>query len=415
MTGVTAAESQAQAGADALRNPQFSFAVPHRNKQKSMFVYEVRIRTSWNDSGDQMNTQLNLAAERPRPSRARKAGAGIAAAGAVSLLLAACGSVSGSSGSGGASSSAATSSAAGSGQTSHISVQLDYLENVQFGGSFVADTSGYYQAAGLSVSLVPDGSNASVEPAVESGQALIGITHTTELAQAISNGADLKVIGAGYQKNPFCVISRAGAPISTPQDLVGKKIGVATANQPLFNAYLKANNVNPAKVDVVTVQYDPTPLADGQVDGYVGFYNNEPIQLEQEGVKVHTMLMNDTGLPFMEELYIVKSSSLNDPVKKTEISAFMRAEQKGWQATIKDPARAAQLAVSDYGKALKLNLKQQTLEAQAQNDLLTSPDTQTHGLFWMSPASIASTVKSLGIGGTTVSPAVFTDEILSGL
>jgi hypothetical protein len=33
----------------------------------------------------------------------------------------------------------------------------------------------------------------------------------------------------------------------------------------------------------------------------------------------------------------------------------------------------------------------------------------------MSPASIASTVKSLGIGGTTVSPAVFTDEILSGL
>jgi ABC-type nitrate/sulfonate/bicarbonate transport system substrate-binding protein len=286
---------------------------------------------------------------------------------------------------------------------------------VQFGGSFIAGTSGYYKAAGLSVSLLPDGTNAAVEPAVESGEALIGITHTTELAQAISNGADLTVIGAGYQTNPFCVISKASAPISTPQDLIGKKIGVSTANQPLFDAYLKANDINPGKVDVVTVQDDPTPLADGQVQGYVGFYDNEPIELEEEGVKVHTMLMNDTGLPFMEELYIVKTSSLSDPAKRAEISAFMRAEQEGWEATIKDPARAAQLAVSDYGKALKLNLEQQTLEAQAQNDLVTSANTQAHGLFWMSPASIASTVKSLEISGTTVSPGIFTDEILSGL
>ncbi|HEY3736078.1 MAG TPA: ABC transporter substrate-binding protein [Jatrophihabitans sp.] len=307
----------------------------------------------------------------------------------------------------------ATSEAAG--PSADITVQLSYLENVQFGGEFVADASGYYKAGGLNVRLLPDGSNAAVEPVVESGKALVGITHTTPLGQAVSNGADLKVIGAGYQKNPFCVISLGSKPINSPKDLIGKNIGVATANQPLFQAYLKANDIDPSRVKVTTVQYDPTPLADGQVDGYVGFYNNEPIILDEQGVKVHTLLMNDSGLPFLEELYVVKADSLADSTKRAQITAFMKAEQLGWAETIKDPASAAQLAVDTYGKDLKLDLTQQTAEAKAQNELVANTDTAAHGLFWMSDDQIAATVKSLQVGGVTLSPDVFTNEILSSI
>jgi ABC-type nitrate/sulfonate/bicarbonate transport system substrate-binding protein len=361
-----------------------------------------------------MKTRFEKVRRRPVRLQARRTTQCIAAVSAASLVFSACSSSGGTSTSAAPGSSVAgTASSSTSARTANISVQLSYLENVQFGGEFVADASGYYKDAGLSVTLIPDGSNAAVEPVVESGKALVGITHTTELAQAISNGADLTVIGAGYQKNPFCVISKDGAPINTPRDLIGKKIGVATANQPLFKAYLKANSIDPSKVNVVTVQYDPTPLADGQVDGYVGFYNNEPIQLAQQGVKVHTLLMNDSGLPFLEELYIVKTSSLTDPTKRAQIAAFMGAEQKGWADTIKDPAKAAQLAVSTYGKDLKLDLTQQTLEAKAQNDLVASADTEAHGLFWMPDDKIAQTVKSLEIGGTTLSPGIFTNQILS--
>jgi ABC-type nitrate/sulfonate/bicarbonate transport system substrate-binding protein len=340
------------------------------------------------------------------PGELRLAGAaGVIAA--LTFSLAACGS---------SSPGTAATAATASGQPAAITVQLDYLENTQFGGSFIADSDGYYKAGGLGVTLLPDGSNAAVEPLVESGKALIGITHTTALAAAVSNGAtDLRVIGAGYQKNPFSIISKASAPIDTPRDLIGKKIGVATANQPLFTAYLKANGIDAGKVRVVTVQYDPTPLADGQVDGYVGFYNNEPIVLREKGVDVHTLLMNDSGLPFMEELYIVRSSSLQDATKRARITAFMKAERQGWQGAIDDPAKAAQLAVSIYGKDLKLDLAQQTAEAKAQNELVTSADTKSDGLFWMSPANVAATVKSLQTGGTTVSPDLFTNEILSAL
>jgi ABC-type nitrate/sulfonate/bicarbonate transport system substrate-binding protein len=305
--------------------------------------------------------------------------------------------------------------AAGAAALATVTYQLSYLENVQFGGTYVADAAGYYRQQGLKVDIVPGGSNMAVEPVVESGKALVGNTHTVELAQAVANGADLKVIGAGYQKNPFCVISRADKPIREPSDMIGKKIGVADANQPLFSSFLKGNGIPASKVTVVTVQFDPTPLADGQVDGYVGFFNNEPIELQLEGVKVVTMLMNDHGLPFIEELYIVRSQSLSDPEQRNLITKFMRAEQKGWQATVADPERAAKLAVSPYGAGLKLNLHQQLLEAQAQNQLVADATTAKYGLFWMTAQTVAATLHSLALGGVKIPASTFTDEILKAL
>jgi ABC-type nitrate/sulfonate/bicarbonate transport system substrate-binding protein len=294
-----------------------------------------------------------------------------------------------------------------------VSLQLSFLANVQFGGSFAADAGGHYDKQGLSVSFLPGGPNISAEPVVVSGKALVGITHTSECAQAIDNGAPLTVIGAGYQKNPFCIISKKSAPIATPAAMRGKRIGVATANQPVFNAFLKANGIPASAVKVVTIQFDPTPLATGDVDGLVGFYTNEPVQLELQGIKVHTMLLNDFGYPLLEELYIVRSENLKSPSKRALIRRFMTAERQGWQDAVADPAAAAKLAVSTYGVGQHLELKQQTREAIVQNDLVVDADTRAHGLFWMTPEKVASTVKSLALGSVKIDPAVFSNDILA--
>lgn len=329
----------------------------------------------------------------------KRGAAGAAALGAPAVL-AACGG------------SSATATGAASGKTS-VMLQLSFLENVQFGGSFVADAHGYYAAEGLAVSFLPGGPNIAAEPVVASGKALVGISHTSECAQAITNGAPLTIIGAGYQKNPFCIVSKKSAPIATPDAIRGKKIGVATANQPVFDAFLKANRMPASAVNVVTIQFDPTVLATGQVDGLIGFYSNEPIQLELQGLPVHTMLLNDFGYPLLEEPYIVRTADLKSPAQRKLITKFMAAERKGWQKTLADPAVAAGLAVSRYGAGQHLQLKQQTLEARAQNQLVADSDTQAHGLFWMTPSKISETLKSLALGSVKVSASAFSNEILA--
>lgn len=316
----------------------------------------------------------------------------------VPTLLSACGN--------------SSSTATAAGEKAKIRLQLSFLANVQFGGSFVADARGYYARQGLEVSFLPGGPNISPEPIVASGKALVGITHTSECAKAIDNGAPLTIIGAGYQKNPFCIVSKKSAALTTPAAMRGKRIGVATANRPVFEAFLKANRIPSSAVKIVTIQFDPTPLANGEVDGLIGFYINEAVQLELQGTPVHTMLLNDFGYPLLEELYIARSADLKSSSRRQLIRKFMTAERKGWERTLADPEAAARLAVSRYSGGQRLELKQQRREAIAQNELVADADTKTNGLFWMTPAKVQNTVRSLALGSVKLDPSVFTNEIL---
>lgn len=86
--------------------------------------------------------------------------------------------------------------------TTKVALQLNYLENVPFSGTLLALHNGYYHAEGLDVTVLPGGPNLAPEPGVMSGKALVGITHTQEGAQPVLHGADLKIVGAAFQKSP---------------------------------------------------------------------------------------------------------------------------------------------------------------------------------------------------------------------
>jgi ABC-type nitrate/sulfonate/bicarbonate transport system substrate-binding protein len=324
---------------------------------------------------------------------------GGAAAVAGGSLLAACGASAGSAG-------ADTSSG-------KVALQFVFIKNVQFAGSYFADSKGYWKQRGLAVDLLPGGPNLTVEPVVVSGRALVGITHTAQAVKAILSGAALKIIGAGFQKNPFVLISRAVKPIKTPQELAGKKIGVQALDLPVFTAFLKAVNVDKSTFTIVPLQSDPTPLATGELDGIMGFYSNEPNFLRIKNVEPYTMLLDDFGYPLMEECYIVKQSSLDDQAKRKQVVALMQGESLGWSDALATPQAAADLAVNTYGKDLKLDLTQQNMAMKSEIDVAQTADTKAHGLFWMSDELIAGTVNSLKLGGVEATPAMFTRDILN--
>lgn len=340
-----------------------------------------------------------------RRSLFRRAGVLALGAAIAPEVLAACGS------SASSASSAATGSATAS--LADVSIQLNYLENVQFASTLMALGKGYYKKNGLNVTVLPGGPNVAPEPVVASGKALVGVTHTAEGAQAILNGAPLTIIGAAFQKSPTCMISRASNPIKTPKDMIGKTIGISDTNMPIWTAFLKVNGISPDQVKVNTVEFSTQPLADGQIDAIMGFYSNEPIILQLQGVPTYAFLLADFGYPIVDDIYIVANESLADPVKFKQVVGLMTAEALGWKAAIADPAAAASLAVNVYGKDLKLSMQQQVDSMKAEKSLVTSPDTAAHGLMWMTPELTAQTIKSLKLGGTKATTAMFSDKVLT--
>ena len=279
-----------------------------------------------------------------------------------------------------------------------LTLQLSWIKNEEFAGEYFADSKGYYEEAGFSsVNLVPGPSGGVAE--LVSGSADIALSDSVSIGSAIANeGAPLKIVGATYQENPFTVLSLAdGGDIASPEDLIGKKIGVQDSNLTLFNALLAANDIDPSELTIVPVQYDPAPLVNGEVDGFIAYLTNEAISVEMEGLSTTNLPFADNGLPFVAETVTVTDELIaSDPEL---IKDFLIAEIKGWTDALADPQAAADLAIETYGADLDLDPAKTLAGAEAQNELIVSDETEENGLFTISEALQKLTIDSLAGAG----------------
>ncbi|WP_228373629.1 ABC transporter substrate-binding protein [Demequina soli] len=320
----------------------------------------------------------------------RAAAAGLA--GVAALALTACSSGSADPAASASGGSEAPAAAADYGD---LTVQLSWIKNEEFSGEFFADSKGYYTDAGFSsVDLVPGPSTGAAE--LLSGTADVALSDAVSIGSAVaSEQAPLKIIGTTYQKNPFTVLSLAdGGDIKTVQDMVGKKIGVQDSNTALFEALLAANGLTDKDVEIVPVQYDPAPLTNGEVDGFIAYLTNEAITVQAAGYDTVNLPFADNGLPFVAETVTVTDQSIAD--NRDALKAFLVAEIKGWTDAVNDPAEGARLAYEEYGKDLELNSDNSIAGATAQaEDLVVSDETAANGLFTISDDLQAATLASL--------------------
>ncbi|WP_019634777.1 ABC transporter substrate-binding protein [Actinomadura atramentaria] len=303
-------------------------------------------------------------------------GAAVAGAG----LLSACGGGSGGSGRGRA-------------------MQLGWIKNAQFAGEYFALEKGYY--GDLGVTLVAGGAaGTSAEAALDTGKAWVGTSTPQNAAPAIRKGVPVVIVGAVLATSPMCIVSPAAEPLDAPKDLVGKKVGVADHNVPVVTALLKANGVDPGSVTIVPVQFDPTPLASGQVDAWSGFITNEPVSLRMKGFETHSFMYADHGLRMCAQTFVVARDTLKK--ERDAVKAYLTAEIKGWKDALADPAGGARLAVAKYGADQHLDQAQQTALLKATVPLVATAETKRNGLFTLSDALMNDTVAALRRSGTDI-------------
>ncbi len=300
----------------------------------------------------------------------------------------------------------------GGAATTNPKVQLSWQKNIEFAGEYWALEKGYYEAAGVGTPelLTGGGAGTGVETGLTSNKVWIGMTAPQLTAPVILQGAKLMTVGATYQKNPFCIVSSAESPISSPEEMKGKKIGVQASNENVFKALLTANGMTESDVQKITVQYDPTPLTTGDVDGWVSYVTNEPITLEAAGFPNANFLFADFNLPLVAETLVVRQETIDN--ERDQLKAFIKADIQGWYDAIADPAGSANLAVTKYGKDLGLDEAEQTKEATAQNALIVSADTKANGILTMTDELIAENMIALEKAGYTLKPEQIFDMSL---
>lgn len=310
--------------------------------------------------------------------------------------------------------SAADSSESADASYGEISMQYSWIKNEEFAGEFYADDKGYYDEAGFDAVNGISGPDTGVAKLL-SGTVQVALSDAASIGAAIAEqDAPLKIIGATFQKNPFTILSlKDGANIATPQDLVGKKIGVQDSNASVFAAILNANGISPDDVEVVPVDFDPTPLMKGEVDGFMAYLTNEAITVELAGYDVTNLPYADNGVPYVAETYSVTDQYLAE--NRDLLKALLVAEIKGWTHVFQEPTDATvDLITTYYDKAASensegleavfgaLDPKKTGMGLEAEKALISTPDTEANGLFTISDELQQQTVDSLAAAGWDV-------------
>lgn len=267
-----------------------------------------------------------------------------------------------------------------------LTVVLSYIPNVENFGALYAREKGFFKEAGLDVKLIPGGNGIDQVQMVSSGIAQLGMTSAESVVAAVDKGAQLKVIAGQFQTAPTAMTCRKDSGITTPKQVVGRKLGVKQAAQVFATAFLGKNGVNIADVKVTPIgNSDISNIIAGTVECMITtFAFNEPRLIEQAGVPVTVLPLGSFGMNSQSGSWIVRTDFLDKPENKKILAAYMKAEAKAWVEYFKDPAAAAKFIVD--GKFNDgLNIDQQTFQAVQQANYMKSALTAEKGILWVDP------------------------------
>lgn len=238
-------------------------------------------------------------------------------------------------------------------------IVLGYTAVTDFASAFVAAEQGYFSKRKLDVELKFIPLNSTIPAALQSDSLQIGGPTPSVFLQAVDGGLDLVVVaGAGVTSQSitgFGVVARAGSNIKTPQDFVGKKVGVPGLGaflQVTFRAWLKANGVDYRRVNFVEAPFPQHGdlLRGGTVDAVV---TADPFMAR----------ITDSGVGYVASFYSTFLPEGNPTIVYAATRAWAKANPgavKGFREAIveganfiKDPKNDAAVRAA-IGKFIKL-------------------------------------------------------------
>ena len=177
-----------------------------------------------------------------------------------------------------------------------ISLPVGYIPNVQFAPLYVGIAKGFFQEAGLEVSIdySMENDNAVL---LATGNLQFAILSGEQVLLGRSQGLPLVYTMAWYQQYPVGIIAKASAGINSVADLKGKKIGLPGlfgASYIGAMALLYSGDLTDKDVTLDSIGFNQVEvlLADRE-DAVVVYIANEPAQLESMGEEISVLKVSD--------------------------------------------------------------------------------------------------------------------------
>ncbi len=239
-----------------------------------------------------------------------------------------------------------------------LRVLMPWVLNDEEAPWYNAVAKGFYTDVCLEVELVPGG------PGIQPIQLLAGgavdiavVAGASRIPSAVSSPtpADVVAVGTVLKQTPYVWMGldadipqdQVSTKELTPQDLVGKKIGIQAGDDYLANFLIGKYGLPEDAFEIVEAGFTPDPLLVGAVDYIAAWVVNQPRLAEAQGYKNWTALrFSDWGWRGYADVSTVRREMLDENPEL--IRRYLAATHQGLKFLLDNPEESAEIAV-EYG------------------------------------------------------------------
>jgi NitT/TauT family transport system substrate-binding protein len=285
-----------------------------------------------------------------------------------------------------------------------VSMTLDWVFQGPNSGFMLAHDKGFYQQAGLDVSITAGKGSVSTAQLVASRATQFGFSDGYVVGSGVAKGMGIKSIGSVFRRNPAAVVVLADSGIKTPKDLEGKTIAI-TAGSAQFQqwpAFAKGAGLDASKIEIVNL--DPAgvgpALISGRVPAIAGFAQGYVPAIEIRGKKqTRIFWYADYGVTVVSNGIIVHDDLIkSDP---DLVRAFVTATIKGFLYSRQNPDEAV-ATVKKYLPTVDPQITRREMDLSWKT--WVTPNTKGKPLGWASDTDWAATVGVLKQYGGVTAP-----------
>ena len=231
-----------------------------------------------------------------------------------------------------------------------ITFCLDWTPNTNHTGIYAAQALGYFEEAGLDVSIVQPPENGAVLMCA-AGQAEFAVDAQDTMAASLDLDEPLGVtaVAALIQHNTSGIISRAGDGISSPKGLAGKVY--STWESPIEMAMIRycmeqeGASFDDVKLIPNDITDEPAALAAHQPDAIWIFYGWGGVNAQVEGVDCDYWNFSDIApeLDYYTPVLLANNEFLEKEPETAK--AFLEAARRGYEYAVENPKEAADMLI----------------------------------------------------------------------
>jgi len=224
-----------------------------------------------------------------------------------------------------------------------VRLPMGYIPNVQFAPFYVAVERGYFAEEGIQIEFDYSFETDAVT-LVGANDLQFAVVSGEQVPLARAQGLPVVYVMAWWQGYPVGIAAPAGSGIESPLDLMGKRVGIPClcgASYVGYQALMNAAGVPADGPRLDVIQYTQVEaLLAGREDAVVIYANNEPVQLEAQGMPVHVIRVADY-VDLASNGLITNETTIDE--RPDLVRGMVRAFLRGLEDTLNDPDAAFEI------------------------------------------------------------------------